>query len=572
MAKKFLTLNIGASAIALAEYESSGSSLTLVNYGTAALAAPLDVANADTVLSPALLEIVREKGIKPGKVAISLSGQMVFPRFAAIPFAGNDQAKFDQMVRYEIEQNIPFPIDEMVCDRQVLGETANGDKAVMIVAAKTEQVEAITDAVQAAGFQPLLIDAAPLAVTNALKANRGDEGCVMLLDIGAKTASLMIVEAEKLYIRSIPIAGNTLTKEIAQSLGCTQDEAEGIKRESAYVSMGGVTEDEDETLDRISKVCRAVLTRLHAEVSRSINFYRSQQGGGVPTKLYLTGGTALLPQIDAFFQDSLQIEVEFLNPFEAIGVGGTVDADALAGDSAQLSATAGLALNAAGLAELSINLMPASLLDARAEVARIPFVAAAAVAFVAALVCVLVGFRHGVTVEETKLEAIRGEVDQLQSNQRKIEKATAEVAEKEAAAEELRALLHRREVLGPRMNAVCQALGDELWIEKWEQIKKTVVQPVDESKPTRGKKAEPVSVEVSVRRVTIRGWKDDIANFVKKAASKSEDGTTQTASMIVAAKLRENPAIVSDSVKVIESSDFGKDGCVEQFVVEMQFK
>ena len=63
MAKKFLTLNIGYSAIALAEYESSGASLTMVNYGTASLAAPLDAGNADTVLSPALLEIVREKGI-----------------------------------------------------------------------------------------------------------------------------------------------------------------------------------------------------------------------------------------------------------------------------------------------------------------------------------------------------------------------------------------------------------------------------------------------------------------------------------------------------------------------------
>ena len=69
-----------------------------------------------------------------------------------------------------------------------------------------------------------------------------------------------------------------------------------------------------------------------------------------------------------------------------------------------------------------------------------------------------------------------------------------------------------------------------------------------------------MTTEVIVRRVTIRGWKDDIANFVKKAAAKSE-GESKTASMIVA-----------ESVKVIESSDFGKDGCVEQFVVEMQFK
>ena len=226
MAKKFLTLNIGASAIALAEYEASGATVTLVNYGTAALAAPLDAGNAGTVLAPALMEIVREKGIRPGKVAIAVSGQMVFPRIATIAFAGSDEAKFEQMVRYEIEQNIPFPIDEMVCDRQVLGDTEAGDKSVLIVAAKIEQIEAVTDAVQAAGFQPTLVDGAPVAVLNALKAaHPEDEGCTVLLDMGAKTTSLIIAEGEKLYIRTIPIAGNTLTKEIAQTLGCTLDEA-----------------------------------------------------------------------------------------------------------------------------------------------------------------------------------------------------------------------------------------------------------------------------------------------------------------------------------------------------------
>ena len=74
MAKKLLTLNIGASSVTLAEYEAGGRSLTLLNYGTAALAAPLDAENADVVLPPALLEIVRERGIRPGKVAISISG------------------------------------------------------------------------------------------------------------------------------------------------------------------------------------------------------------------------------------------------------------------------------------------------------------------------------------------------------------------------------------------------------------------------------------------------------------------------------------------------------------------
>ena len=140
MAKRYLTLDIGASAVKLAEYEGGKGGLTLVNYA----------GNAGALLSPALLEIVREKGIKPGPVAISISGQMVFPRFASIAAAGGAD-RFDQMVRFEIEQNIPFPIDEMICDRQVLGDNENGEKNVMIVAAKIDQVEDIVAAVRHRG-------------------------------------------------------------------------------------------------------------------------------------------------------------------------------------------------------------------------------------------------------------------------------------------------------------------------------------------------------------------------------------------------------------------------------------
>ena len=544
MAKKFLTLNIGASAIALAEYEPAAGGVRLVNYGLAALAAPLDVGNADTVLSPALLEIVREKGIKPGKVSVSVSGQMVFPRFAAIPMAGNDSAKFEQMVRYEIEQNIPFPIDEMICDRQLLGETENGDKAVMIVAAKTDQIEAITAALLSAGFEPEIVDVAPLALTNLLRANRPDEaGCQVILDIGAKTTSLVIAEGEKLYNRSIPVAGNTITKEIAQALGCTLEEAEQIKRENAYVSMGGVTEDEDATLDRISKVCRAVLTRLHAEISRSINFYRSQQGGGTPVKLYLTGGTALLPQLDQFLQDSLGIEVEFFNPFETVAVAPTLDETALETDAAFLSATAGVALHAAGRSWLSINLLPQSILDTRAEVARIPFVAAGAVGLVAATVCLLLAVGHGNSVLDAQCEAVQAKASTLRGFENRIKEAEAGAVAAAEEAQKLQTLLLRRSAAVTRLNAVRQAIGDDLWLDRW-----------------------------AGDRVTIRGWKERVKAFVSRAAAREGGEKFSTAAEIVAARLRANPAVDAESVKVVESTRFGKDDCVEQFVVELKFK
>ena len=537
MAKRYLTLDIGASAVKLAEYEGGKGGLTLVNYGIAALAAPLDAGNAGALLSPALLEIVREKGIKPGPVAISISGQMVFPRFASIAAAGGAD-RFDQMVRFEIEQNIPFPIDEMICDRQILGDNENGEKNVMIVAAKIDQVEDIAAAVRGAGFTPELVDVAPIALTNVLRyTGATDEGCVVVLDIGSKTTSLVIADGDKLYTRSIPVAGNTITKEIATALGCTAEEAEEYKREAAYVALGGVVEDEDETRDRVSKVCRAAMTRLHAEVSRSINFYRSQQGGSVPVKLYITGGTALLPQLDRFFAESLQLEVEYVNPFSVVGIGPKIDAEAIEADGMLLPATVGLAIHMVGLASFAINLLPPSLLTERADVARIPFVAIGAVSLVAALALVMLAARRGAAEAEAESAAVTAEVSRLRSAESTVKDAIAAEEREAAKADAIKKLFDKRTLSVAKIMAIRSALGSEMWIEKWEGD-----------------------------RVTIRGWSDDLKTLV----SRTKTGGS-TAAQIIEARLKGSLAVDPSSVKIESMNDVGKDAALKQIVVVVKF-
>ena len=538
MAKKFLTLNIGATNVALAEYESAAhGSLTLLRYSVAQLAAPIDGGNAETILAPALMEIVRSTGIRPGKVSLALSGQMVFPKFAAVPMAGGAE-KFEQMVRNEIEQNIPFPIDEMVCDRQVLGDTEGGDKSVMIVAAKVDQVEAVCDAVVSAGFSPELVDVAPIALTNAVRAARPDEadGCLVILDIGARTTSLVIVEGDKLYNRSIPVAGNAITKEISVALGCSLEEAEQVKFEKGYVSVGGVTEDEDEVADRVSKVCRAVMTRLNAEISRSINFYRSQQQGGTPAKLYLTGGTALLPQADQFFAESLGIEVELFNPFEAIAAGPAVDAGALASDAALLGVTAGLAQREAGAARFEINLLPPSIVSARAEKARIPVLAAGGAMVVAALVLLMLAFDREAAEISARRDAVAARISSLSSFDAKVTAATRAAAAAQADAERLRATLLERSRAMHRLNVVRASLLDGMWIESWKD-----------------------------GRITVRAWIDRV---------KGKAPAGKTTGEFVVDRLKTKGA--AEEVKILDISRIGAakggDGQIEQFTLEVKFK
>ena len=487
MAKKYLTLNIGAANVELAEYETSAKgALTLLNYGTARLAASLDGGDVETILSSALQEIMQASGIRPGPVAVSISGQLAFPRLATIPAAGGDE-KFEQMVRYEVEQNIPFPIDEMVCDRQVLGDTENGDKSVLIVAAKIDQVEAITSAVASVGFTPELVDIAPLALVNALYHARPDE-------------------------------------------------AEQVKLERGYVSTGGVTEDEDEVADRVSKVCRAVLTRLNAELTRSINFYRSQQGGGTPVKLYLTGGTALLPQIDQFFSASLGIPTEFFNPFETIAIGPKVNAEALESDGALVSSTAGLALHLAGLSRFAINLLPPSLVEARAEKAKIPFVVVGGVALVAALALTAVSVNRQAAMVEEKRDAVQNDLNRLRAEDKRITAAQKALTVQEQKAAALGSLFEKRTAALRRLGAVCKALEGRpgAWIDRWD-----------------------------ASGVTVRQWKDK---------AREQGGKTTAESIAGAIGSNDTNVIDRASVKITSMSELGKGAQVKQFTVEFKCK
>ncbi len=557
---RFLTLNIGASNAVLAEYALKGrGALALTAYGEIDLSAAGEAAGSlEATLTPALQRVMREKGIKAAPLVVSLNGQSVFPRFAKFPAVAAD--KLEELVRYEVEQNVPFPIDEIVCDHQFTGTTPEGEKAAMIVAAKLDQVRAVTDAVAAAGLSPQIVDVSPMAIYNAFRwSNPGATGCSVILDIGSRTTSLILVEDEKIYTRSIPVAGNTITKDIAQTFGCSLEEAEQLKLERGYVSLGGVTEDADEVTDRVSKIIRTVLTRLHAEISRSINFYRSQQGGNAPARLFLTGGTVRLPQLDEFFRETLQVEVGYLNPFAKIGVGAKVNRQALANDAFTLAESAGLALRMADVAAIRINLMPPELIEHARAVKRIPFVIIGALGILAALgagIYLENGRRERV---EEQVQAVQNRNSKLSQLESKLKAAQNAFRDEQERCDELQKLLLSRSATLRRVEAVRGSLikvkdKDDvdrpcMWLTAWE--------------PTKDKETG-----VEGARVTIRGWRD-VLNAVEAEVAKKLPGRAATSAEVVQMSLKKNALFVEDSVKIVAQRDV-RD-CLSEFVISMTF-
>ena len=553
---RIVTLNIGASRAVLAEYAVKGKQgLTLAAYGSTELVG-LDweaEGSVEAVLVPALRGLAQSAGIKPGPLALALNGQMVFPRFTKFPTVPAD--KLEELVQYEVEQEVPFPVDEIVCDHQFLGQTAEGDTAAMIVAAKLEQVTKVTDAVAAAGFTPVVVDVGPMAVLNSLKRSYpGLSGGTIVLDIGAKTTSLVLVENEKIYLRSIPVAGNAITKEIAQAFGCSMEEAEILKKERGYVALGGVTEDADEISDKVSKIVRTVLTRLHAEILRSINFYRSQQGGSAPSRMFLTGGSAVLPQIDEFFHEALKIDVDFLNPFGGVDFGSKIDQSALETDAFTLAESAGLALRAIEGATLTINLMPPALVEQAKAIKRIPFLAAGAVAVLVALGLFIVGENRLKDVAVAETEAVQQKNNSLRQLETKLK------AEQKKAQSELEKCDAFQKLMASRFSVlrdlatVRRSLLPGMWITAWDAV------------PLKADEEDALPVT----RVTVRGWRDALSGF-EKEHSKQNAGKKMTAEEIVASSLKTKPTVVPDTVKIVSQKDVNMKGVLSEFVIELSF-
>jgi len=433
---RILALDLGASKIVLAEFQiGKGKEPVLLRYGIRPLEGE---GGSDTdrlaFIVTAIRDVMREQQMRPAPMLMTVSGQAVFPRFVKLPPVGRD--KLAQIIQYEAEQNVPFPMDEVVWDYQLVGGDEADELNVMLVAAKIENIKRLTDCVQAADLEPEVVDVSPMALYNAVRYNHPDiDGCAMVLDIGSRSSNLIFIEENRIFSRSIPVAGNAITQELMKEFEIDFAAAETLKHEVGFVAFGGVFAGaDDETADRASKIIRTVLTRLHAEVNRSINFYRSQQGGSSPAMVLLSGGTSMIAHVDTFFQDKLKVPVEFFNPFGRLSVSESVDTDQLNTDLQCMGEVVGLALRRSGSCPVEINLMPPELVALKVFRRRKPFFALSAAGIVLLMLCWCGYFFKAAGVYEARVASVEKRIEAFSKTERQLAQATAA---REAAASRL---------------------------------------------------------------------------------------------------------------------------------------
>jgi type IV pilus assembly protein PilM len=360
--KSFLAVDFGAGSLKLAEFEvNEAGGLRLKQYAIRSLGleGAQETTREATILK-ALQAVMAEQAIKSREVNVCAPGFHVFSKFVKLPPV--DTSKVTQIIQYEAQQNVPFPLQEVVWDYQILGTTAGGELEVLLVAIKADIVEGLFRVSDAAKLRLQVADVSPAALCNAFRYNYGDiEECTMLLDIGAKTSNLLFFEKGKVFSRSINLGANSITQDFVNESKLKFDAAEKIKIEEGFVSLGGAYEEpENPHQAAISKIARQFMTRLHIQVNQTMQFYRGQQGGSAPTRLFLSGGASVMPYTAQFFAEKLNVPVEYFNPFRNVQIDPTVNLEDLARVAHSLGEVVGLGLRNLAHCPVELNLIPES--------------------------------------------------------------------------------------------------------------------------------------------------------------------------------------------------------------------
>ena len=356
--KSLVTLNVGSQRVGLARFSGGKGSLTLRNYAFAEM--PGDP-SAEGSRGPLIKDAVASvsKKLKTGKrpLRYSVPGQSVFTRFTKLP--PMDEDKLAEIVQFEAVQNIPFPIEEVSWDSQLFMQ--GEEPEVALVAIKAEVLTEINDAVEGS-FKTSTVDAAPAALYNAFRFNYPDlSKPALLVDVGAKSTNLIYIDGDRVFTRNVAVGGATLSSSIAKEFEIEFAEAEAQKVQNGVVALGGNYEPQsDPGAEALAQTIRTALTRLHGEIVRTTNMYRTQQGGNAPEIAYLAGGSATLPYMLEFFKEKLSIDCEYFNALRKVDVSGT-DAAAAAKDAHALGELVGLALRDSGTpCAINIDLIPES--------------------------------------------------------------------------------------------------------------------------------------------------------------------------------------------------------------------
>ncbi len=312
--KSLFGLDIGSSSVKAVEVRTSPKGFELLHLGVAQLPHEAIVQGAFLnagAIADAIREAVGTAKIRSTNVAVAVSGHSVIVKKISLPVMTREE--LEESIRWEAEQYIPFDVNEVNLDFQILNAGAvEGQMDVLLVAAKKDLIDDYVNVLSEAGLTASVIDVAGFAVSNSWAANVdvGPDDVVAIANIGAQSTNINVLAGGvPAFTRDISIGGNAYTEEIQKALSITFDEAERIK-------LGGSREEDSQDVvpQEVEQAMRNVSDSVIGEISRSLDFFTATSADSRISRVFLAGGSSKVSGLDKRFEEKTGITVERLNP------------------------------------------------------------------------------------------------------------------------------------------------------------------------------------------------------------------------------------------------------------------
>jgi type IV pilus assembly protein PilM len=317
--KNLVGVDIGSSAIKVAHLRETKKGVQLINFGWEPLP-PQTIVDGNVMNSGAVVDALtnlwKSRRVKQREIALSISGHSVIIKKIPVPTMTPDE--LEEQIHWEAEQHIPFDINDVEIDYEVLTRREDqGQMDILLVAAKKDDINEYTQVAREARLNPLVVDIDAFALQNAYEQNYGVDPneTVALLNVGASLTTINIIQGGvTMFTRDMASGGNGITEEIQKQLGVSFEEAEAYKTGG----VGGQTTDV--IPEEVHGIIRQVVESLAGEIQRSLDFYLATSAGGDVDRIFVVGGTARLRALVQAIEERARVPVDFLDPFKRVAV------------------------------------------------------------------------------------------------------------------------------------------------------------------------------------------------------------------------------------------------------------
>jgi len=352
-----------------------------IQHGKVLNGSGVKAAERDELIALSLRQFVKQNDLGKDDVVVSVPSQNSFARFVNLPPV--EAKRIPEIVKFEAAQQIPFDIDDVQWDWQLMTEADSPETKVGIFAIKSEVVTSVLEHFGRENITVSYVQMAPMALYNYVLYDRSDLGksdnqATVILDIGAENTDLVVCTASTVWQRCIPMGGNAFTRAIADTFKLNFEKAEKLKRTAAMSKYAR----------QVFQAMRPVFTDLASEIQRSLGFYSSSNPNTKLSKIIALGGGTKMRGLLKYLQQTLQIPVERPDSFRRLAISPTVSAAKFHESVCDFGIVFGLALQGLGLARIESNLLPRSIARSMAWAGKAKyFTAAACMVLLVSLMC-----------------------------------------------------------------------------------------------------------------------------------------------------------------------------------------